>query len=94
MKDYEGMFVIRPDLEQAQSEDVTKNIEQAITSNKGTIKESLAWGKRHLSYKLGKYQEGLYQLIHFQIGSSNVKEIKKAYRLNENILRVLIIRRS
>ncbi|MEA3328833.1 MAG: 30S ribosomal protein S6 [Candidatus Omnitrophota bacterium] len=94
MEDYEGMFIVRPDLDQVQSENAAKNIEEAITSNKGTIKENLAWGKRQLSYKISKYREGLYRLVHFQIDPSNVKKIRRVYGLNENILKMLIIRRS
>ncbi|MEA3560161.1 MAG: 30S ribosomal protein S6 [Candidatus Omnitrophota bacterium] len=90
LKDYEGMFIVKPDLSQTESQDVIKGIEEVITSNKGVIKDNLAWGKRQLTYKMGKYKEGLYQLIHFQTDSSSIMTLKRAYGLNENILRILI----
>lgn len=93
MRDYEGMFIIRPDLDQTESQNLTKGIEEVITSSKGAIQNSSIWGKRQLAYKIGKYKEGIYQLIHFQTEPSEITKLKRAYRLNENILRVLIIKK-
>ena len=90
MKNYEGMFIVRPDLNQEELDKIVKTIEKIITSNKGKINDSLNWGKRQLSYKIGRYAEGVYQLVHFQIESTAIKRLKEGYRLNEDIIRVLI----
>jgi len=90
MKNYEGMFIVRPDLNQEELDKIVKTIEKIITSNKGKINDSLNWGKRQLSYKIGRYTEGMYQLLHFQIEPTAIKRLKEGYRLNEDIVRVLI----
>ena len=90
MKNYEAMFIVRPDSNQEELDKMVKTIEKIITSNKGKINDSLNWGKRQLSYKIGNYTEGAYQLVHFQIEPAAVKRLKESYRLNDDIVRVLI----
>ena len=90
MKNYEVMFIVRPDLNQEELDKTIKTIEEIVTSNKGKINDSLNWGKRQLSYKIGRYTEGAYQLVHFQIEPTAIKRLKEGYRLNENIVRLLI----
>ena len=90
MKNYEAMFIFRSDLNQEELDKIVKTIEKIIISNKGKIDDSLNWGKRQLSYKIGKYAEGAYQLVHFQIEPTAIKKLKEGYRLNEDIIRVLI----
>ena len=43
-----------------------------------------------MSYKIGKYTEGVYQLVHFQIEPTAIKRLKEGYRLNEDMVRLLI----
>jgi len=90
MKNYEAMFIVRPDLNQEELDKTVKAIEEIVTSNKGKINDSLNWGKRQLSYKIGSHAEGAYQLVHFQIEPTAIKRLKEGYRLNEDIVRVLI----
>ena len=90
MKNYEAMFIVRPDLNQEELDKIVKTIEKIITSNKGKINDSLNWGKRQLSYKIDRHTEGVYQLVHFQIEPTVVKRLKEGYRLNEDIVRLLI----
>ncbi len=41
MKNYEAMFIVRPDLNQEELDKTVKAIEEIITSNKGKINDSL-----------------------------------------------------
>ena len=92
MKDYEGMFVIRPDLSQEDTDKVVQAIEGIISENKGELKDSSAWGKRALAYEMKGNTEGYYRLTHFRIDPKMVAKLGRAYKLNENILKYLIIR--
>lgn len=92
MRDYEGMFIIRPDLSQEESNKVVAAIEEAITQDKGKLKDSSSWGKRQLAYEIGGYTEGYYQLTHFQLDPAMIAKLEGACKLNEYILRTLITR--
>lgn len=92
MKDYEGMFVIRPDLNQEETDKVVQAIEGIISENKGELKDSSAWGKRALAHEMKGYTEGYYRLVHFRIDPGMVAKLERAYKLNESMLKYLIIR--
>ncbi len=92
MKNYEAMFILKADLNQEEAGKLVKTLEETITSNNGKINDSLGLGKKQLAYKIGKYTEGLYQLVHFQIEPAAIKRLKEIYRLNEDIIRLLLIK--
>lgn len=91
LRSYEGMFIIVPTLNEDALEKTVKGIIEVIKKHGGEIEESLRWGKRRLAYKIRKHQEGVYQLIRFRCLPSTISELRAIYKLNEDILRNLII---
>jgi small subunit ribosomal protein S6 len=91
MPKYEAMFIIKPDLAEEEKKTLFSQLSDAVTKNNGTITSSAVWAeKRKLYFPLGKYREGTYYLMNFELPPQGVKEINQAYKLNENVLRVLI----
>ena len=89
MKDYEGMFIIRPDLSQEETDKAASGIEGVILKFDGKIKDSSTWGKRQFTYEIGGHREGSYRLIRFEIDPGRIGKVEKDYGLNENILKYL-----
>ena len=92
MKNYEALFVLRPDQEESIKK-VTALITDSIKKNKGKILKEDNWGKRTLAYPIEKHREGVYYKLNFSIGSLLIETLNKAYKLNSGILRTLIIKR-
>ncbi len=90
MKKYEGMFIIKPDMNQEDLEKTVGSIEGVITRNGGRVEASRKWAKRQLAYPVKKYREGEYYLFDFESEPKAIAELERAYRLNDNILRMLI----
>lgn len=93
MNKYEAMFIIKPDVSEEERKTLFSQINDAVSKNNGSVAQSSVWlEKRKLYFPIKKYQEGLYFLMNFSISPLMIKDIKQAYKLNENILRVLITR--
>ena len=91
MHKYEAMFVVKPDLSEEERKNFFQQIADSVTKNKGEVSASSVWAeKRKLIFPIKKYQEALYYLVNFSLPPEGVKEIRNTYKLNENILRVLI----
>lgn len=90
MNNYEGMFIIKPNLKEEDEKAVFNGIIQTITGNGGALKDSQVLGKRTLAYPIAKHKEGSYYCIRFGIEPQALLKLKQSYRLNENILRVMI----
>ncbi len=91
MNKYEAMFIIKPDLSEEERKALFSQINEAVSKNNGSVSQGSVWSeKRKLCSPIKKYREGLYFLMDFSIPPQAIKEIRRAYKLNENILRVLI----
>lgn len=91
MKQYEGMFILKPDLDKAGIDKILGQIQELIAKYKGTIAEIKDMGKNRMAYLLKKNKEGIYYLVKFSIAPDAVTGIKKSLVLNESILRMLVI---
>ncbi len=91
MKKYEAMFIIRPDLSEDENKALFSQIGDAVTKNNGTVSTASIWSeKRKLFFPIKRYREGIYYLVGFSVAPGSIVNINHAYKLNENILRVMI----
>ncbi len=94
MADYEAMFIVQPNLNEQEKKDLLGQLGDSIVKNGGEIASSGVWSeKRRLSYPIKKFQEGIYYLISFKAASGAVSKLSQAYKLNENVIRTLIVRK-
>ena len=56
MRKYEIMFIVRPDLEEANIKEVANNMKEVLKSEGATIVEEKAMGQRELAYEIKKYK--------------------------------------
>ena len=92
MKNYEVLFVLRPDAEESIKK-VTALITDSIKKNKGKILKEDNWGKRTIAYPIKKHRDGVYYKLNFSIEPSSIETLNRTYKLNSGILRTLIIKR-
>ncbi|OGX19833.1 MAG: 30S ribosomal protein S6 [Omnitrophica WOR_2 bacterium RBG_13_44_8b] len=91
MNKYEGMFIVRADLSEEDRKGVFNQLGEAVQKNNGTVGAGSVWlEKRKLYFPIKKQKEGLYYLMEFSADAQAIKDIRHAYQLNENVLRVLI----
>ena len=64
-----------------------------ITKN-GEIGEVEDWGKRKLAYPINFKSEGYYVLVNFKSNVEFPKELDRRYRIDEDILRTIIVRKD
>jgi len=91
MHKYEAMIIIRPELAEEEKKNLFNQITEAVTKLGGKIAAAAVWAeKRKLCFPIKKAQEGTYYLMNFQMPPLAIKDLRHAYKLNENIMRVLI----
>ena len=94
MRNYEGVFFADPDLGAEPLKAMVAQVQELITKNGGRIESLQEWGKKRLAYKIKKKQEGSYFLIHFQLGTAQTKKVEQTLRLNDQLLRFLLINKD
>ncbi len=94
MGNYEGVFILDPDLAQESSKNIVTQIQELITKNGGRVEGLQEWGKKRMTYKIKKRQDGNYVLLTFQIDSLQVKKVDQSLRLNDQVLRHLLVNKN
>lgn len=90
---YETIFIIDSALEPDAVTAVKDKFVDIITKN-AEIGEVEEWGKRKLAYQINSKSEGYYVLVNFNANVDFPKELDRRYKIDENILRHIIIRKD
>jgi small subunit ribosomal protein S6 len=60
----------------------------------GAIRQIDQWGRRHLAYPIAKQRDGYYLIITAELPPTLPFEIERTLRLNESVLRFLVLRQD
>jgi small subunit ribosomal protein S6 len=92
MNQYELVYIIQPELDNDETKAVDERISQTIANQNGQIVSTEVWGQRKLAYPIKRFFEGYYILHNVQMPPSGVIEVERALRLNEDVIRFLVVR--
>ena len=94
MRSYEGVFILNPDLPADASKGVIAQIQEFVSKNGGRVDGLQEWGKKRMAYKIKKKHEGHYVILNFQLDSKQTKKLEQALRLNDQLLRYLLVNKD
>ena len=89
---YEIMFIVRPDMEEAEIKKTAEAMKKVLTDKKAKVIEEKAMGQRELAYEINKFTTGYYFLFVVEANAETVKEFDRIVRINESLLRHLIVK--
>ncbi len=91
---YEMLYILSASLSDEETEEMIGKINSFIQSNGGRVVDEKRWGKKNLAYPIAKADTGYYVLSHVEIPVDTVSGIKHLAKINENFLRVMIIKKE
>ena len=89
---YEIMFIVRPDVEEAEQDKLIETFSGYVTSGGGTIKSTEKMGRRRLAYTVKKFNDGFYVLLIVEAPASLVSELERRLRVSEPVIKFLTVR--
>jgi small subunit ribosomal protein S6 len=89
---YELMFIVRPDMTDEDLDKLISNLENTVSSAKGTVKSVERMGKRRLAYMVRKFREGVYILMVIEGAGSVMHEVERRLRVTEQVIKFLTVR--
>ena len=90
MRDYELVFIVRPDLDDNAFKEVVERVRTWITEAGGAVSKVDLWGKRKLAYAIRKQKEGQYVLMKTQMAPAFSATLERNLRFLEPVMRFLI----
>ena len=92
MNSYLLTLVLKPDLEEKARKELLDNVKRQVISDKGKVTREDLWGGRDLAYPIHKQTKAFYVHFEFETDPSIAKELDKTLKLEEDILRYLLVR--
>jgi len=89
---YEIMFIVRPDVEEADLDKLIEGFSGNVTSGGGEVKSVEKMGRRRLAYTVRKFNDGFYVLLNVAAQGSLIAEIERRLRVSEQVIKFITVR--
>ncbi|WP_035348194.1 30S ribosomal protein S6 [Edaphobacter aggregans] len=89
---YEVMYIVRPDVEEADLDKLIEGFEKNVTDGGGEVKSTEKMGRRRLAYTVRKFNDGFYVLMTVIAAGSLMGEIERRLRVSEQVIKFITVR--
>jgi small subunit ribosomal protein S6 len=89
---YEIMFIVRPDVEEADLDKLIEGFQKNVTDGGGEVKSTEKMGRRRLAYTVRKFNDGFYVLLTIVAAGSLITEIERRLRVSEQVIKFITVR--
>lgn len=90
---YELIYILKPDVSEEANLNLVNFYRNLIQGEGGKNVSIQHRGRRHLSYNIMHYYDGIYVQVNYQGNGELVKLLEKNMRFNENVLRYLTVKK-
>ena len=91
MRTYELLSIIKPNIDSEEYDKLTAKIEEAAVQLGGKIISADKAGRKKLSYDIKDFRDGYFTVHKFEMEPAQVAKFSRQLRLNENILRTMLL---
>lgn len=94
LRTYELLSIIKPNIDSEEYDKLVAKIEETITTLGGKVTSTEKNGRKKLSYDVKDFRDGYFSVHNFEMEPSQVAKFNRQLRLNENILRTMLLENS
>lgn len=92
MRTYEVIFIVRPELPEAEVDALVEQMQQGVAGVGGQVTKVEKWGKRALAYRVSGYREGYYVLFEVEGSGETLRELERRLKVAEPVIKVFSVR--
>jgi small subunit ribosomal protein S6 len=92
-RQYDLIFICRPDTPEADVDKVITTVEHAATEKGAKIEKTEKWGRKRMAYRVQRLREGFY--VYMVLKSSHgevVKELERRLKVADPVMKYLTVR--
>ncbi|MFN2582098.1 MAG: 30S ribosomal protein S6 [Candidatus Dormibacteria bacterium] len=90
-RDYELMYIVRPELDDEALRGAIKSVRGIIEAQGGEVVKTTLWGKRRLAYEVHRLRDGHYVLVALRLEGDKVTPVERALRIHDSVFRHLLV---
>ncbi len=91
MKKYEAVFILNTRKNADDGKAYMAELEEFIKTQGGEMLEVVAMGRKQFAREINKIKAGMYWNFSFNIDAEKAESIRDKYRLDERVIRMLIL---
>ncbi len=92
MRDYEAVYIFDSALEESAVNEKLERYHALVAGDgAGQVTAIDHWGRRQLAYPINDHTSGYYVVTHFSTEASKLPEFERALKLDDDLLRYLIV---
>lgn len=92
MRNYEIMYIIRPNIEEEAQTALIERFNSILTDNGAEIVKVEEKGKKRLAYEINDFRDGYYVVIKFIGDVTAINEFDRQAKFSEDIIRHIAVR--
>ena len=81
-RQYDLIFIVRPDTPESEIDKLIATVEHAATEKGAKIEKTEKWGRKRMAYRVHRLREGFY--VYIVVKSSNGEVVKELERRLKN----------
>src|SRR6266540_1672244 len=86
------VFIVDPDVADDEVMKLSEGVQKIITGQGGSITKTEMMGKRQMAYEINHKKNGTYVLLEVEGSGTEIAEVERRMRVNDQILRYMTIR--
>jgi len=94
MRNYEIMYVIRPNLEEEGRKELIESFSNIFINLGSEVAEVKEWGMRDLAYPIDDFTKGYYVVMNVVSSNEARDEFDRLVKINEDIIRYIVIKQE
>ena len=94
MRNYELLSIIKPNIDSEEFDKLVVKIEEAIVALDGKVTSTDKMKRKKLSYDIKDFRDGYFVVHNFEMDPAQVAKFNRQLRLNENVLRIMLLETS
>jgi len=79
--------MLDPEGAESHQDELVARVRELVESGGGTWRSHDAWGRRRLTYEIGKKAEGIYHLVVFESDPATLEEINRVLKIDDAVMR-------
>jgi len=87
LREYETIYLMRPDVTKESAGKVAARIEEVIKKLEGRLTLVETWGRRQLSYTVGRWKRAVYVYFKYIGGAGLVAELERNLRMMDDVIK-------
>lgn len=91
LRTYELLSIIKPNIDSEEFDKIVAKIEENIATLGGKVVSTDKMGRKKLSYDIKDFRDGYFVVHNFELEPNQVEKFNRQLRLNENILRIMLL---